>query len=253
MALCWTLDKLGPMTRSAADAETVLRIIAGADPADPTARERPFPLPRRRPRIAVLAKATRKTMPAGKANFTRSLRVLGEFCDLVEGVELPDLPYAPAVEIIVKAEGAAAFRGLIESGRARELRAVDDRTGGYAGYATRAVDYIDALRNRTLMLAALEQSFEPYDAIVAPTLPTVAYPVDRPFDEAYPKYPGALSLIPAGNLIGAPAIGLPNGFAGNGLPTGLSLLGLPWCEVKLTRIAREYQRRSDFHRARPKL
>jgi aspartyl-tRNA(Asn)/glutamyl-tRNA(Gln) amidotransferase subunit A len=130
MALCWTLDKLGPMTRSAADAETVLRIIAGADPADPTARERPFPLPRRRPRIAVLAKATRKTMPAVKANFTRSLRVLGEFCDLVEGVELPDLPYAPAVEIIVKAEGAAAFRGLIESGRARELRAVDDRTGG---------------------------------------------------------------------------------------------------------------------------
>ena len=123
----------------------------------------------------------------------------------------------------------------------------------YAGYATRAVDYIDALRNRTLMLAALEQSFETYDAIVAPTLPTVAYPVDRPFDEAYPKYPGALSLIPAGNLIGAPAIGLPNGFAENGLPTGLSLLGLPWCEVKLTRIAREYQRRSDFHRARPKL
>lgn len=51
MALCWSLDKLGPIARSARDADTILRAIAGADPADPTAVDRPFPAPRRRPRI----------------------------------------------------------------------------------------------------------------------------------------------------------------------------------------------------------
>jgi len=253
MALCWTLDKLGPMTRSAADAETVLRVIAGADPADPTAREMPFPLPRRRPRIAVLAQSTQKTMPAVKANFERSLAVLAEFCDVVDGVELPDLPYGPAVEIIVKAEGAAAFRELIESGRSRELRAVDDRTGGYVGYATLAVDYIDALRQRTRMSEAFARSFGAYDAIVTPTLASVAYPVELPFARAYPKYPGTVSLIAPGNLTGVPAIGFPNGFGPHGLPTGISLLGRPWCEAKLTRIARQYQRRTDHHRKRPVL
>src|SRR5271169_5960980 len=58
MALCWTLDKLGPMARSARDADTVLRTIAGADPADPTAVDRPFAPPRRRLHIGVLAKST---------------------------------------------------------------------------------------------------------------------------------------------------------------------------------------------------
>ncbi len=97
MALCWTLDKLGPIARTAPDADTVLRAIAGADPNDPTAVDRPFPAARRRPRIGVLAHATRKTMPAVKANFEKSLAVLEEFCDLLPDVALPDLPWGAAV------------------------------------------------------------------------------------------------------------------------------------------------------------
>jgi aspartyl-tRNA(Asn)/glutamyl-tRNA(Gln) amidotransferase subunit A len=253
MALCWTLDKLGPLARSAADAETVLRAIAGADPADPSAVEGPFPLARRRPRVGVLAKATQKTMPAVKANFERALAELAEFCDLVPDVELPRFPYGAAVETIVNAEGAAAFRQLIESGRSRELRAVDDRTGGYSAYATLAVDYIDALRQRTLMLAEFARAFDGYDAIASPTLPTVAYPIGLPFDKAYPKYPGAINLIAPGNLTGSPAVCFPNGFGDDGLPTGMSLLGRPFAEAKLTGIARRYQARTAHHAARPKL
>jgi aspartyl-tRNA(Asn)/glutamyl-tRNA(Gln) amidotransferase subunit A len=253
MALCWTLDKLGPLTRSARDADTVLRAIAGSDPNDPTAVDRPFPLPRRRPKIGILAKATQKSMPAVKANFEAALRVLGEFCDLVPGVALPDLPYGAAVGTIVNAEGAAAFRDLIESGRSRELQATDDRTGGYVAYATPAVDYIDAMRQRARMVVAFEEAFGAYDAIVSPTLPTVAYPVDLPFDKAYPNYPGTVSLIAPGNLTGTPAIGFPNGFGENGLPTGISLLGRPFGEAKLAAIARGYQTRTDFHTRRPTL
>ncbi len=253
MALAWTLDKLGPLTRSAQDAETVLRVVAGSDPSDRTAVERPFPTLRRRPKIGILAKSTQKTMPAVKANFAASLRELATYCTLVPDVALPELPYEPAVNAIVNAEGAAAFRDLIESGRSRELQAVDDRTGGYIAYATLAVDYIDALRQRTLMVDALERAFGEYDAIVSPTLPTVALPIDLPFDKAYTKYPGVLSLISAGNLTGLPALALPNGFGENGLPTGLSLLGRPFGEAKLTHIAKLYQGRTDFHTSRPKL
>src|SRR6202042_2009667 len=122
---------------------------------------------------------------------------------------LPRFPYGAAVETIVNAEGAAAFRHLIESGRSRELRAVDDRTGGYSAYATLAVDYIDALRQRKLMGEALPQAFDQFDAIASPTLPSVAYPADLPFDQAYPKYQGVVSLIAPGNLTGSPAICFP--------------------------------------------
>jgi len=253
MALCWTLDKLGPMARSARDADTILRAIAGSDANDPTAVDRPFKVARRRPRVGVLADATKKTMPAVRANFEASLAVFGEFCDLEPDVKLPDHPYDAAVETIVHAEGAAAFRELIESGRTRELTASADRTGGYVSYATLAIDYIDALRLRTRMINDVERAFGAYDAIVSPTLPTVAYPVDGPFHAAYPTYPGAVNIIEAGNLTGTPAICFPNGFGPKGLPTGISLLGRPFGEAALATIAGGYQRRTDFHRRRPTL
>ena len=251
MALCWTLDKLGPIARSAAAADVVLRTIAGSDPLDRTAVERPFVTLRRRPKLAVIRDATRKTMPAVRANFERTLAVLATFCDLEPDVALPDLPYGSAVGTIVNAEGAAAFRELIESGRSRELRAAADRTGGYVAYTTLAVDYLDAQRQRTRMLDAFTRDFAAYDAIVAPTISTVAYPIDVPFDKAYTNYPGAVDLISAGNATGWPAICFPNGFGPHGLPTGCSLLGHPFAEAKLAQIARKYQERTEYHRARP--
>ncbi|MGH7727909.1 MAG: amidase [Vulcanimicrobiaceae bacterium] len=253
MALCWTLDKLGPLSRSAADDESVLRAVAGADPLDPTAVTRPFPALPRRPKVGVLARATEKTMPAVRANFERTLGVLARFCELHEGVALPELPYGDAVETIVNAEGASAFRTLIESGRARELQNAHDRIGGYVAYGTLAVDYLDAMRRRTQMSAALERAFGAYDAIVAPTLPTVAYPLALPFEKAYPKYPGAVTLIEPGNLAGLPAIGFPNGFGPHGLPSGCSLLGRPYGETVLTGIVRRYQRATAFHLAHPRV
>ncbi len=253
MALCWTLDKLGPLARSARDAELVLKTISGADPNDPTAVNAPFPTIRRRPRIAVLKHATEKSMPAVRRNFDASLRVLESFADVVSEVALPDLPYGAAVDVIVNAEGAAAFRELIESGRSRELQSVDDRTGGYAAYATLAVDYIDAMRQRVKMIAAMNKAFAPYDAIVSPTLPTVTYPIDVAFDKGYTKYPGKVSLISPGNLVGVPAIALPNGFGENHLPTSISFLGRAFGELQLTAIVKRYQAVTGFHRGRPPL
>ena len=255
MALSWSLDKLGPLARSAADAETVLRVIAGADPLDPTSVDAPLKAASRTPRIAVLKNATRGCQPAVAKNFRDAVQVLGGFCELAGEVALPKLPYGAAVDVIVNAEGAAAFRDLIESGKARELQSVDDRTGGYAAYATRAVDYLDAQRRRTEMVRALHDAFGAYDAILAPTINTVTYPVGIPFDKAYPdpKLQTAVDLINPGNVAGLPALAMPNGFGEHGLPTSFQLLGLPWGEARLTAIGARYQRVTTAHRKRPAL
>jgi aspartyl-tRNA(Asn)/glutamyl-tRNA(Gln) amidotransferase subunit A len=253
MALCWSLDKLGPLTRSARDAELVLRAIAGADPLDASAIDRPFASARRRPRIAVLKNATKGCMPAVARNFNATVKVLATFCDVTRGVALPALPYDAAVETIVRAEGAAAFRALIESGGARTLRQPNDRIGGYIGYATPAIDYIDAQRQRTRMVAALHDAFGAYDAIVAPTLPTVTYPIGVRFADAYPQYEGNPNLIAPGNLAGIPALALPNGFGDHGLPTNVTLQGNAFAETQLTAIGKRYQQLTDAHRARPTL
>ncbi len=253
MALCWSLDKLGPLARSARDADVVLRAIAGADPLDAHAVDGPFPSPRRRPRIGVLKNATKGCMPAVARNFNASVKVLATFCDVTAGVALPSFPYDAAVETIVRAEGAAAFRAFIESGRARDLRQAGDRIGGYFAYATPAIDYIDAQRQRTQMVAALRDAFGAYDAIVAPTLPTVTYPIGVKFEDAYPQFQGNPNLIAPGNLVGIPALAMPNGFGDHGLPTNITLQGNAFAEARLTAIGKRYQQLTKHHAARPAL
>lgn len=253
MALMWTSDKLGPMCRSARDADAVLRAIAGKDAADPTSLDMPFPAPRRRPRIAVPKNVTKKNMPAVTRNFARSLDTLREFADIVEGFELPKHPYGAVFGALFNGECAAAFRDLIESGRSRELQSVDDRLGGYAVYNSLAVDYVDGMRLRSVIDRDVKKALEPYDAVVYPTLPTVAYPVGMPFDKAYTEYPGSVGFGSPGNLAGVPALSVPNGFGDNGLPTGLAFIGGAWSESKLTAIAKSYQSRTDFHTKRPLL
>jgi aspartyl-tRNA(Asn)/glutamyl-tRNA(Gln) amidotransferase subunit A len=255
MALMWTSDKLGPMCRSARDAEIVLKAIAGHDPNDKTSRNEPFPAVRgRKPRIAILKNATAKTMPEVAKNFNASVAVLRQFCDIVENVTLPKGPYGAVFGAIFNGECASAFRDLIESGRSRELQSVDDRIGGYQVYGSLAVDYVDGMRRRAILNEELTRAIARYDAIVYPTLPTVAYPVGIPFDKAYPdKYSGEVEMGSPGNLAGLPSISVPNGLGANGLPTGLALMGRAWGELQLTQIAKAYQSRTKFHLEHPKL
>ena len=251
MALMWSSDKLGPMARSARDTDVILRIIAGADPRDDSSRPKPFRTGRKRPRIAVIAGASEKSQRAVVENFTRSIEVLREFCDVATDVQLPSMPYGAVIGTLLNGECASAFRDLIESGRSRELQSKDDRIGGYQQLATLAVDYVDAMRVRAKIDRAVRDSIAPYDALVFPTLPTVAYPIGVSFDKVYPDAPGAVDPVTPGNLAGIPAMSVPNGFGEHGLPTGLGLLGNPWSEPALTEIAAGYQARTTFHMRRP--
>jgi aspartyl-tRNA(Asn)/glutamyl-tRNA(Gln) amidotransferase subunit A len=262
MALCWTLDKLGPMARGSDDCALVLDAMAGKDPADPTtvAPPRAPRPPRPRPRVAVLQGATDFVQPEVARNFETSLAELSRFADVTRGVALADLPYGICAGTIVDAEGGSAFLDLIESGGLRELRAKADRYGGYSSVLTPAVDYLHAMRLREKMRAPMAALLQRYDVLAAPSRATVAFPIGIDFDKAYPElakgrpanFVSAIgSLIQVGNLVGWPAVSLPNGFGAEGLPTGLHLMAGPFREADLTAIGREYQRRTDFHTRRP--
>lgn len=259
MALCWTLDKLGPMCRTASDCGLVLDAIAGRDPLDPTSRDRPTEREqigrtertrRERPRIAVLKDSYEKAQSGVRENFLRSLDVLKRFATVEMDVKLPDFPYGPTVGTIVDAEGASAFRDLIETGRVKELASPTGRVGGYSASLVTAVDYLHAMRLRAPMRRAWAQFFNKYALLVAPSRSTVAYPVNKTFDQAYPDV-SAASPIAASNLVGVPAISVPNGFGENNLPTGIQFVGPAWSERTLIEMADTYQQATDWHKRRP--
>jgi aspartyl-tRNA(Asn)/glutamyl-tRNA(Gln) amidotransferase subunit A len=270
MALSWTLDKLGPMCRTADDCGLVLAAIAGRDPLDPTSAAKPFTYPEpagggrgKRFRVGVIKGSAGNVQPEVKKNFDESVKALRQFCDVDESVAFPDLPFGQVVGLIVAAEGASAFRHLVDSGDASKLRAANDRWGGYASSMVLAVDYLQAMRVRERIKRALDDLYADYDALIAPSRATVSYPIGVDFDKAYPELsarppasPGAPptpapAVIPAGNAAGQPAISVPNGFGQNGLPTGIQFTGRVWSEAKLVAIAAAYQQATGWHRRRP--
>ena len=257
MALCWTLDKLGPMCRSAEDCGLVMAAIAGKDPLDATSLARPFrPAPRTRSRsasrIGVIKGSFEKAQPEVRKNFEESLKVLGTFADVVPDVEFPDFPYGPAVGTIVAAEGASAFRDLIESGRAKELKVPNDRWGGYAasmvlrrglhpGNAPEGPDEESARRAlREVRRARLARS---RDGVV-PDRPGLRQGLPRDQRRA-----GASSR--PGNLVGQPALVVPNGFGENGLPTAFQFTGRAFSDETLVALGTAVQARTEWHRKRP--
>ncbi|MGE3809511.1 MAG: amidase [Gemmataceae bacterium] len=260
MSLCWTLDKLGPMCRSADDCGLVLAAIAGSDPKDPSSVDKPFRYgdpPKKNGkkfRVGIVKDATKNVQPEVKKNFEAAVEVIKKFAEVQDGVAFPDLPFGPVVSTVIDAEAASAFRELIESGGCGKLQNPDDRWGGYAGMAVLAVDYLQAMRLRPRMQRELDELYEPYDALIAPSRATVAPPIDVEFAKAYPgKGSGGPPLIPAGNAVGQPALSVPDGFGLHGLPTGIQFTGRIWSEDRLVALAHLYQRETDWHRRRPGL
>ena len=99
--------------------------------------------------------------------------------------------------------------------------------------------------------AALDRLLARVDAVAAPTLPTVAWPIDAAFDKVYPDYPGRGQYQRSGQPCGVPGLFLMNGTGEAGLPTSLQLTGRALGEDSLLAIGHRYQQRTKFHRLRP--
>lgn len=246
MTLSDTMDKLGPLCRSARGCELVLRTIAGEDPKDESTVDRPLgdglesitDLD-----IAVLAGAGEKEQRGVRENYHRSLDVLREFATITE-ITLPDLPYADVAGIVIDAESAASFESLVESGDVAELEAPSSQLGGYSQQSVLAKDYLKAMRVRTKMQERLDETLAPYDALVTPTRQTVANPIKTTLGDYFGRF-GGPSMGAPGNVAGLPAVSVPNGFGTRDLPTGLEFTGRAFSDVSVVQIAREYQSRTD--------
>lgn len=254
MALSWTMDKLGPLARTAHDCGLVLNAIAGWDEADPSTLKESYRYPTsgypRQPyRIGVLESELDNVQPEVAKNFKQALDVLKEIGTL-ESIDLPDLPYGETSAIVIRSEMASAFEDLLRSGKVSELTAPEDRINPLAALAIPAVDYLRAMRVREQVCRELDALFAGYDVIVAPTMPTVATPIDSRFDAFFsPRRRRRLSA--AVNLAGLPGIAMPNGFGERGLPTSICMTARAGDENMVLSIASAYQERTDWHTQTP--
>jgi aspartyl-tRNA(Asn)/glutamyl-tRNA(Gln) amidotransferase subunit A len=260
MALSWTLDKIGPLCRSAEDCALVLRAIAGGDRQDPGSAGKGFsyaPQFARKPQGITLGYApvdfNEAADPSARADFETALGVVKSLGVKMREVEIPDFPYAPLLGTIMNAEAASIFEDLIRSGRVDELADKRQAANLKAAVEIPATDYLRAMRIRTLVQEAFRKLFLEVDMLLTPTRSAPAPKITEPvnFNAAPGPIPRGLNgMLQAGNLAGLPALSLPCGFAG-GMPIAISLVGRPFSENQLIAIGRAFQSQTDWHRRRP--
>ena len=264
MALSWTMDKIGPMCRSAEDCGLVLQVISGRDIDDPSSAGRSYHyFPQYARKMADLrmgyapADFDESAHESCRPVLREALKVFQEIGLQWKEVSLPDLPYGAATSTIISAEGSAVFEELIESGKVDDLADIKQIAGLKAGIEIPAREYFRAMKVRSLVQAAFRQIFVDVDLLLTPSRMNIASGIKDPLDGG--RRPavgkpgrGLRELIPAGNLAGLPALSLPCGFV-DGLPVGIALVTRSFNENTILAVAREFQNRTDWHRRNPKL
>lgn len=246
MALSWSMDKIGPLARSAEDCATVFDAVVDRGVFDV---DRSLPRDGGSYRFGVLASGAEQAVPVVRQRFEESIEILRGLGS-VEEISLPDLHLDEAASIIVMSEAASAFEDLIRSGRSHELTAPEDRVGLHHALTVPAVDYLRAQRIRRLGARALDDLLSGFAAIVAPTTGTTATPIDENFSAWFARDDGP-TLGGAGNLCGLPSISVPNGFDDSGLPTGIEFLGRAYADYELLEVAIRFQDVTDWHLRHP--
>jgi aspartyl-tRNA(Asn)/glutamyl-tRNA(Gln) amidotransferase subunit A len=281
IAFASSLDQIGPFSRTVEDAAIALRAIAGHDPLDSTSAPVDVPDYRaalvtelRGRRIGVAAEYNVSGMEAGvEAAVRAAIERFQELGAEIVPVSLPHTKYAlPTYYITAPAEASANLArydgvryGL--STEADSLREMYERTRGEGFGAevkrrimlgTYALSsgyydayYVKAQKVRTLIKRDFDQAFERVDAIVAPTSPTVAFPIGARTDDPYQMYLADVFTIPA-NMAGIPGVAIPCGFS-DGLPVSLQVLGKPFDEATVLAIAHAYEQSTEWHRQHPAL
>lgn len=239
MALSWTMDKLGPICRTAVDCAIVFQAIHGMDNSDPTLIPAPFNFDMaadaRALRIGYLRELFEEDTYNGK-NDKAMLKTFQEAGIDLRPVSLPDGIPSNALSIILSAESAAAFDELTRSDRdsllVRQIKNAWPNAFRQSRFIP-AVEYINANRIRYQLIQELNQVFKDYDAVITPS------------------FGGDQLLIT--NLTGHPCMVLPNGFNERGQPTSFSIIGNLFGEEKILTVAKMYQELTDYENMHPPL
>jgi aspartyl-tRNA(Asn)/glutamyl-tRNA(Gln) amidotransferase subunit A len=260
MSLSWTLDKLGPICRSAEDCGLVLHEIAGGDSEDPGSAHKGFtyaPKFDRKPSDFTIGCAPidfERVAPEARAAFAKALEAVKSLGVKLKEVEIPDFPYIPMVRTVIGTEAASIYEDIIRDGRVDMLADATQAATLKASLEIPSVDYLKAMRIRSLVRQAFRDLFSNVDLLLAPARTTPA-PRASGFLDLGPVNQvaggrGLGAIIEAGNLAGLPAISLPCGFAGP-LPIGISFIGRPFLDKHVIGMGHAFQSQTDWHKKRP--
>jgi aspartyl-tRNA(Asn)/glutamyl-tRNA(Gln) amidotransferase subunit A len=260
MAIAWSMDKLGPMARSAEDCGIVLSVIAGHDPqdynslpsgvaefnytADVKSQAKPM-------RIGRLTNVWREMDSGLEAAIDDALKVLEKNGAEITDVEIPDGPYEEAAELTILIEAASAFQDLVASGRCAELADPVGQINGYASEQFSATDYLEVQRVRRFLQKQIDGLFDHFDVLATAGESSAAAPLNSPPDEDSSgpiarREPDGIS-----SLCGLPAISVPCGFHENKLPFGIQFIGRALNDHAVIRAAQLFQTHTAWHRQRP--
>jgi len=256
MALSYSMDKIGPMGRTADDCALVMAAIAGHDARDGSSlpiseaafHDSPPSNPARPLRIGWLTNAWEKPDPDVTAAAEAAIAILKAQGCQVADAQLPVGPWEDAGTVVIAVEGASAFQDLIESGRVSELADPLGQIAGYVNLQIAASDYIRALRVRTILRQKMEPLFTRFDVIAAATLPVTATTLETNLETDL-SFADPLGAI--GNLLGLPATSVPCGFKNKTLPMGIQFLAQVRNDVLVLDVARLYQRHTAWASVQP--
>jgi aspartyl-tRNA(Asn)/glutamyl-tRNA(Gln) amidotransferase subunit A len=283
VAFASSLDQVGPFGHNVRDAALLLEVIAGHDRRDSTSVDRPVPTYSRtidepvRPLTIGVAREhfAQGLDPEVERAVRDAIKVYQDQEAKVVDISLPASPYSVAVYYLVATAEAssnlARYDGVHyghRSGTHKDLIEMYSRSRGegfgaevkrrimlgtYAlssGY--KDAYYVKALKVRRLIKEDFDRAFENCDVVVGPTSPTAAFKAGEKVDDPLAMYLTDIYTI-AAPLAGIAGISIPCGFTKAGLPIGLHLTGAPFEEEKLLRVARMYERATNWHTRRPKL
>jgi aspartyl-tRNA(Asn)/glutamyl-tRNA(Gln) amidotransferase subunit A len=283
VAFASSLDQIGPLTRDVTDCALVLNVIAGHDLCDSTSVDRPVPdyTKSLKPdlkglRIGVPKEYFVKGMESGVEQVIRqAIARLEELGAEVEWeVSLPHTRYALACYYIIAPSEAMAnlarYDGVKYGFSAKEADNMWDamektRQYGFGPEVKRRIMlgtyalsagyyeayYLKAQKVRTLISREFAEAFTRYDALVTPTSPTVPFRIGEKADVPLQMYLSDVCTLPV-NIAGIPGISVPAGFV-DGLPVGVQVLGKPFSEETLFRVAYAYEQATGWQKRRPNL
>ena len=259
MALAPSMDKIGPMARSAEDCARIFAAIAGHDlkdrgtvPIDKGAFtfSPSMELHSRTLKIGWLTNAWKSLAPGVAKPVDAANKVLKRYFSSVKDVALPVGPWEEAGNIIVAVESAASFRSLIRSGRVSELTDPLGQIAGYVNEQYSAADYLQALKVREIAQKKMDSLFDAFDVIAAAAQPVPATPLalNLETDLAFSDPLGGI-----GNICGLPAMSVPCGFTDKNLPVGLQFVGRAGDDYAVIQAGRTFQLHTDWHNKHPKI
>lgn len=262
--LAWSLDHPGPMVRAVGDAALMLNVIAGHDSRDAATVHRSVPdyaqtltsalqgvrigLPR-----PVFFDELDPEVEAAVKGATRALENLGA---RVEIVSIPQMRRAALISTLIIASEAAAYH----------LQSLQQRAGQFGpdvglrlklGALLPAWAYLKAQRLRELLRRDLAQAMANVDVLLTSTVPIEAPTIEQCTVKPGDPLPAVLTQVPLltrpFNLTGSPVISIPCGFTLSGIPIGMQIVGKPFDEAMVLRVAHAYEQATEWHRRRPSL